>query len=75
MNCSNPNCITVTGQPIVSGWLDGDVGVVGDTGKFGLRNGTFTVNGAGALLGGSGGRFSLWSISRFPATAVLWRRS
>ena len=57
MNCSNPVVFTVTGQPLVSGWLDGDVGVVGIPGSSSYTNGTFTVNGAGAWLGGSADAF------------------
>ena len=47
----------MTGQPLVSGWLDGDVGVVGIPGSSSYTNGTFTVNGAGAWLGGSADAF------------------
>ena len=47
MDDSNPVMFTVTSQPLLSGWLDADVGAVGNAGSANYANGTFTVNGAG----------------------------
>jgi hypothetical protein len=38
---------TVTSQPLLTGWLDQDIGQVGVAGTATFANGTFTVNGAG----------------------------
>jgi YD repeat-containing protein len=48
MDDSNPVYFEVTAQPLPTGWLDGDVGVVGVAGNATFTNGTFTVNGAGS---------------------------
>jgi RHS repeat-associated protein len=48
MNDSNPIIFTVTSQPLPTGWLDGDVGAVGNAGNASYANGTFTVKGAGS---------------------------
>jgi hypothetical protein len=47
MNTSNPVTFTVTSQPLLTGWLDQDIGQVGVAGTATYANGTFTVNGAG----------------------------
>jgi RHS repeat-associated protein len=57
MNDSNSVVFTVTSQPLPSGWLDTDVGAVGIGGNSTFANGTFTVNGAGALLYGTADSF------------------
>ncbi|MFZ1169447.1 MAG: Ig-like domain-containing protein, partial [Candidatus Sulfotelmatobacter sp.] len=59
MNDSNPIVFTVESQPLPSGWLDGDVGVVGMAGNASYASGVFTVNGAGGgqLISGSSDAF------------------
>jgi RHS repeat-associated protein len=59
MNDSNPIVFTVESQPLPSGWLDGDVGVVGMAGNASYASGVFTVNGAGGgqLTSGSSDAF------------------
>ncbi len=57
MNDSNPVIFTVTAQPLLSGWLDGDVGSVGMLGRASYANGTFTVSGAGNPLTGTADAF------------------
>jgi RHS repeat-associated protein len=57
MNNSNPIVFTVTGQPLASGWLDGDVGAVGIAGSSSYANGTFTVSGAGGQFSGTADAF------------------
>jgi|HubBroStandDraft_6_1064221.scaffolds.fasta_scaffold02149_4 RHS repeat-associated protein len=53
MNDSNYVDFTVTTQPLPTGWLDQDVGVVGTPGTATYSNGTFTVAGSGEYIGGS----------------------
>jgi regulation of enolase protein 1 (concanavalin A-like superfamily) len=53
MNASNPVSFTVTAQPLPSGWLDQDVGVLGVIGSAGWNNGSFTLNAAGQQIYGS----------------------
>jgi RHS repeat-associated protein len=53
MNDSNYVDFTVTTQPLPTGWLDQDVGVVGTPGTAIYSNGTFTVAGSGEYIGGS----------------------
>jgi len=48
MNDSNPVVFTVTAQPLPSGWLDQDIGVVKVAGSAGYSNGIFTVTGNGS---------------------------
>jgi RHS repeat-associated protein len=57
MNDSNPITFTVTGQPLVAGWLDADVGLVGIAGSSSYANGIFTVNGAGGQFSGTADAF------------------
>jgi RHS repeat-associated protein len=47
MNSSNAVDFTVTTQPLLTPWLDQDVGAVGLAGSATYANGTFTVKGAG----------------------------
>ncbi|PYX58507.1 MAG: hypothetical protein DMG76_08590, partial [Acidobacteria bacterium] len=47
MNDSNAVNFTVTSQPLLTPWLDQDVGSVGVAGSATYSNGTFTVKGAG----------------------------
>lgn len=47
MNDSNYVVFTVTSQPLAPGWLDTDIGQVGNAGTATYANGTFTVNGGG----------------------------
>jgi RHS repeat-associated protein len=51
MNSSNPVPFTVTSNPIPSGWLDQDIGEVGQAGSASFASGVFTVQGAGTLFG------------------------
>ena len=57
MNDSNPVVFTVTSQPLPSGWLDGDVGVVGIEGSATYAGGVFTVSGAGNQIYGTADGF------------------
>jgi regulation of enolase protein 1 (concanavalin A-like superfamily) len=50
MNDSNPVAFTVTSQPLLSSWLDQDVGSVGVAGSASYTNGTFTVKGSGQWI-------------------------
>jgi YD repeat-containing protein len=52
MDDSNAVFFTVTTQPLLSGWLDADVGAVGLVGSATYSGGTFTVKGAGTSVGG-----------------------
>jgi RHS repeat-associated protein len=47
MNDSNYIDFTVTTQPLPTGWLDQDIGLVGIAGNATYNSGTFTVNAAG----------------------------
>ena len=47
MNDSNPIDFTVTAQPLLTPWLDQDVGAVGLAGSASYSSGVFTVKGAG----------------------------
>ena len=47
MICSNPVYFVVTTQPLPSGWLDQDIGILGAHGSATYANGVFTVKGAG----------------------------
>ncbi len=59
-NDSNPVYFTVTTQPLPVGWLDTDIGDAIIGGSANYANGTFTVNGIGALYGGgTSGMFHL----------------
>jgi RHS repeat-associated protein len=53
MNDSNYVIFTVTSQPLPTGWLDQDIGLVGTPGTATYSNGTFTVAGSGEYIGGS----------------------
>jgi RHS repeat-associated protein len=53
MNASNTVTFTVTSQALPSGWLDQDVGTVGDPGTASYSGGVFTVNGSGSGLTGT----------------------
>jgi YD repeat-containing protein len=50
MNDSNPIVFTITSQPLPTGWLDDDMGVVGKAGSASYSNGVFTVKGAGSTF-------------------------
>ena len=52
MNDSNYVIFTVTSQPLPTGWLDQDIGLVGTPGTATYSNGTFTVAGSGEYIGG-----------------------
>lgn len=47
MNDSNYVIFTITSQPLPSGWLDQDIGVVAARGSATFANGTFTINASG----------------------------
>ncbi len=47
MNDSNPASITVTSQPLLTPWLDQDIGPITNPGSATYASGTFTVNGSG----------------------------
>src|SRR6267142_3045725 len=47
MNDSNVVAFTVTSHPLLTPWLDRDIGSVGIVGSASYSNGTFTVNAAG----------------------------
>jgi RHS repeat-associated protein len=47
MNASNPVDFIVETNPLPSGWLDNDIGVVGQDGSAGFTSGAFTITGAG----------------------------
>lgn len=49
MNSSNPITFYVTSQPLPSGWLNQDVGVVSVAGSGTYAGGTFTVQGSGLV--------------------------
>ena len=54
MNDSNPIYLEVTTQPLLTPWLDQDVGqVYGVAGIATYSNGTFTLTGDGAAIGGT----------------------
>jgi len=53
MNDSNYVIFTVTSQPLPTGWLDQDIGLVGTPGTATYSSGTFTVGGSGEYIGGS----------------------
>jgi RHS repeat-associated protein len=53
MNDSNYVIFTVTTQPLPTGWLDKDIGLVGTPGTATYSSGTFTVAGSGEYIGGS----------------------
>ncbi len=57
MDDSNPVWFTVTTQPLPSGWLDGDIGAVGEAGSASYSNGIFAVNGAGTGIYGTADAF------------------
>ena len=57
MDDSNPVWFTVTTQPLPSGWLDGDIGAVGEAGSATYSSGVFTVNGAGTNIWGTADAF------------------
>jgi YD repeat-containing protein len=50
MNDSNAVNFTVTSQPLPGGWLDQDVGAVGQVGSATYSGGVFTVSGSGQGL-------------------------
>ena len=47
MNSSNPTTFTVTSQPLPSGWLDQDIGLVKAEGSASYASGVFTVKATG----------------------------
>jgi regulation of enolase protein 1 (concanavalin A-like superfamily) len=53
MDSSNPVVFTVTSLPLPSGWFDKDIGQVGKAGNATYANGVFTVQAAGASMGGT----------------------
>ena len=57
MDDSNAVSFTVTSQPLLTGWLDSDVGFVGLGGNATYSGGVFTVNGAGNSIGGTADGF------------------
>lgn len=57
MNDSNAVQFTVTANPLPAGWFDQDVGLVGVTGNASYSSGTFTINGGGLGVGGTGGGY------------------
>jgi hypothetical protein len=65
MNSSNPVVFTVTSQPLLTVWLDQDVGSVGVAGNASYANGAFTVNGSGQYIWGTadGFNFDFQSLS------------
>jgi hypothetical protein len=50
MNNSNPVVFTVTANPLPAGWLDRDIGQVGQTGSASYAGGTFTLKGSGQYI-------------------------
>ena len=52
MESSNAVTFTVVSSPLLSGWLDADIGQVGKAGSASYSNGVFTVQGAGPFLNG-----------------------
>jgi len=54
MNISNLVVFEVTNNPLPLSWLDQDLGAVGTAGSATYSSGTFTVNGGGNQLGGTG---------------------
>ena len=52
MNSSNAVAFSVTSQPLPSGWFHQDIGQVGKVGSATYASGVFTVQGAGATMGG-----------------------
>jgi RHS repeat-associated protein len=50
MNDSNPVEFAVTTQPLLSPWLDQDVGQPGMAGSATYANGTFTINASGQVI-------------------------
>ena len=50
MNDSNPVEFDITSQPLLSPWLDQDVGQVGLAGSATYANGIFTINGSGQSI-------------------------
>ena len=65
MNEAYATYFNVTSQPLPVGWLDHDIGPVGQTGTATYANGTFTVKGSGAdIYGNSDGfHFAYQSLS------------
>jgi RHS repeat-associated protein len=57
LTSSNGVVFTVTTQPLLSGWLDQDVGVVGMAGNATYNGGVFTVQGAGSSVTGTADSF------------------
>jgi RHS repeat-associated protein len=57
MDDSNAVSFAVTSTPLLTGWLDSDVGLVGRAGSASYSGGTFTVNGAGNSIGGTADGF------------------
>ncbi len=57
MNNSNAMVFEVTSSPLPVGWLDQDIGAVGLAGGSTYSNGTFTIQGAGLGVGGTGSGF------------------
>jgi len=53
MNDSNAVLFSVTANPLLTPWLDQDVGPVQYGGSATYTNGTFTVNGSGLQIGGT----------------------
>jgi RHS repeat-associated protein len=57
MNGSNAVSFAVTTQPLLTPWLDRDIGSVGIAGSATYANGTFTVKGAGQQIYGTSDGF------------------
>jgi hypothetical protein len=57
MNASNAVTFDVSAQPLPTPWLDQDLGQVGAAGSASFANGTFTVNGSGQQIWGTGDSF------------------
>ena len=57
MVSSNAVFFTITSQPLLSGWLDQDVGIVGLAGSASYTNSGFTVQGAGTSIAGTADGF------------------
>jgi len=57
MVSSNAIFFTITSQPLLSGWLDQDIGIVGLAGSATYTSGGFTAQGAGTSIAGTADGF------------------